>query len=274
MSEEPNRKMEELLRAYAKQRREQAEPPMQMHPATRKLLQDEVKRTLVASEPAPGRSWRSFRWPLAAMGVGFAALMVMFAMLNTQMRNLLPAMSPTEHVMTQAKSAKSEPGPVAERTATPAPLVAANEDKVAQLKKSPATPPGSPPAAAESPIASAAPVTPPQTPATSSLLDSAASGQAAGGAASFGDVASRIGCFRAADICGRGNDARSRQSSVSHRRGRGAGWKFRASLQPGHRPGAAVLAVKHFIGVPGATFWPGCAHCRCRRLGVCRARAE
>jgi hypothetical protein len=94
LSEEPNSKMEELLRAYTKKRREQAEPALQMHPATRKLLQDEVKRTLGAAPPPPRQSWRTLRWPLLAMGCGFAALMVMFAVINTQMRHLLPATAP------------------------------------------------------------------------------------------------------------------------------------------------------------------------------------
>ena len=82
--------MDELLRAYAKKRREQAEPVAEMHPATRKLLQDEVKRTLAAS-PAPTRpSWRVWRWPLLAMWGGMAVLLVMFAMLNAQFRSLAP----------------------------------------------------------------------------------------------------------------------------------------------------------------------------------------
>ena len=78
--------MEELLRAYAKKRREQAEPALQMHPATRKLLHDEVKRTF-AAKPA-SQSWRVWRWPLLAMWGGMAVLLVMFAMLNAQFRSM------------------------------------------------------------------------------------------------------------------------------------------------------------------------------------------
>src|SRR5277367_964191 len=96
MSEEPNSKIDDLLKACAKKRREQAEPPLQMHPATRKLLQDEVKRTLVVAPPPPRRSWRTLRWPLVAMGTGFAALLVMFAMINAQMRSLMPVTAPTD----------------------------------------------------------------------------------------------------------------------------------------------------------------------------------
>ena len=68
LSEEPNSKMDELLRAYAKKRREQAEPALQMHPATRKLLQDEVKRTLGAAAAPRRQSWQKLRWPLLALG--------------------------------------------------------------------------------------------------------------------------------------------------------------------------------------------------------------
>jgi len=78
--------MDELLRAYAKKRREQAEPAAEMHPATRKLLHDEVKRTF-AAKPA-SQSWRVWRWPLLAMWGGMAVLLVMFAMLNAQFRSM------------------------------------------------------------------------------------------------------------------------------------------------------------------------------------------
>jgi hypothetical protein len=185
MSEEPNSKMEELLRAYAKKRKEQAEPPLQMHPATRKLLQDEVKRTLVAAPLPPRRSWRAFRWPLAAMGVGFAALMVMFAMINTQMRSLMPVTAPADRDVSQAKSAHGAPASIAEGTASPAPMAAAAEDKVAAFKKSPAPPPGTPPATAGGSIAAARPAAPAQ--ASETLLqDPAASGQPASVGGTYG----------------------------------------------------------------------------------------
>jgi hypothetical protein len=82
--------MDELLRAYAKKRREQAEPVAEMHPATRKLLQDEVKRTLAAAPTPTRQSWRVWRWPLLVMWGGMAVLLVMFAMLNAQFRSLEP----------------------------------------------------------------------------------------------------------------------------------------------------------------------------------------
>ena len=44
MPSEPENKIEELLKAYAKKRQEEAGAPFEMHPATRKLLQGEVAR--------------------------------------------------------------------------------------------------------------------------------------------------------------------------------------------------------------------------------------
>ena len=44
MPSEPDHKIDELLKAYAKKRREDAAAPLEMHPATRKLLQAEVAR--------------------------------------------------------------------------------------------------------------------------------------------------------------------------------------------------------------------------------------
>ncbi len=93
-SDEPNSKMDELLRAYAKKRREQGEAPDEIHPATRRLLQDEVRRTLGArkdSEGAGAERWRRWRWPMIAMGGGAVAMLFAFAMLNAQLDRLAPA---------------------------------------------------------------------------------------------------------------------------------------------------------------------------------------
>lgn len=70
---EPERKIEKLLRAYAKKRRGQDGGPFSLHPATRRLLQGEIAR----KSPAPKGEeesislWRVFRrgWVLL---VGFA----------------------------------------------------------------------------------------------------------------------------------------------------------------------------------------------------------
>jgi hypothetical protein len=67
-----------------------------MHPATRRLLQGEVKRTFGAAPAPAGQSWRAWRWPLVALWGGMVALLVMFATINSQFHNLEPAHSKEE----------------------------------------------------------------------------------------------------------------------------------------------------------------------------------
>jgi hypothetical protein len=152
-SHEPNENMDELLKAYAKKRREQAEPALEMHPATRKLLQDEVKRTL-ASTPAPTPApipyprWFSALWPFGALGSTLAVVCLMFALFHTPARNPLPgaikeeggrkkeeqfdtltrnpslATAPAERGLADAKAAPNAAAPLADKDTSPA-LVAA-----------------------------------------------------------------------------------------------------------------------------------------------------
>jgi prepilin-type processing-associated H-X9-DG protein len=85
---EPERKIEKLLRAYAKKRRAQAGDPLQLHPSTRRMLLDEVAQaTPKADEAEESVSlWELFRrqW---AMLLGFA--LVIFFMASM----FLPALS-------------------------------------------------------------------------------------------------------------------------------------------------------------------------------------
>src|SRR5688572_931634 len=61
MPDEPNKKIDETLRAYAQERRKAAD--ISLHPATRNLLQGEVRRVFGAPEPQPW--WKRLRafWP-------------------------------------------------------------------------------------------------------------------------------------------------------------------------------------------------------------------
>jgi hypothetical protein len=155
-SQEPNSKMDELLRAYAKKRGEQAEPLAELHPATRKLLQDEVKRTFSAA-PAPTstptrQTWRAWRWPLLAMWGGMAVLLVMFAMLNAQLRSLAPV---TEKEELRIKKDEKIPADAARLSAS-----AGQDARARQDILSATVPPAAPAAVAESrasPIPMAAP---------------------------------------------------------------------------------------------------------------------
>ena len=86
---EPERKIEKLLRAYAKKRRADAGDPLKLHPATRRLLQGEVARRKPrpdADEEASVTLWELFRqrWALLA---GFAVIVFFGAAL------FLPALS-------------------------------------------------------------------------------------------------------------------------------------------------------------------------------------
>jgi len=74
MPQEPDRKIEELLKAYGKKRREDVGAPLEMHAATRKLLQAEVAH--LRPKPASGSaSWFQLLiqfWPR----IGFAVSIV------------------------------------------------------------------------------------------------------------------------------------------------------------------------------------------------------
>jgi uncharacterized membrane protein YgcG len=52
MATEPERRIEKLLRAYAKKHRRDAEPPLEISPAARRRLQGEVARRATANQPA------------------------------------------------------------------------------------------------------------------------------------------------------------------------------------------------------------------------------
>jgi len=84
---EPERKIEKLLRAYAKKRRAESGEPLQMHPVTRRLLQDEVVRRLPQPQDEESLSlWQLWRQQWAFL-CGFALIIFCLATL------LLPALS-------------------------------------------------------------------------------------------------------------------------------------------------------------------------------------
>jgi|GEM_PF-5694200 len=77
MSNEPFHNAEKRLQAWAQKRREAAGAPLELHPATRKFLQDEVARTLTdpKAKPAPA-SPRPVWWPRLAFGGAVFATLV------------------------------------------------------------------------------------------------------------------------------------------------------------------------------------------------------
>lgn len=77
MANEPERPIETLLRSAAKQRRDEAGAPFELHPADRRLLQGEVARKFSKPQPHPpsfaallGQLWPRFAW-----GVGILAVL-------------------------------------------------------------------------------------------------------------------------------------------------------------------------------------------------------
>ncbi|HEU0008653.1 MAG TPA: hypothetical protein VFT34_02445 [Verrucomicrobiae bacterium] len=116
MPSEPDKKMDELLRTYARKRREDAGEPIEMHPATRRLLQAEAAR-LRPREATPRRtpwSWLLLRWPRVAFAVG------VFALLAVAVWNWIPDRSPSSSPSLFAKKDQ------AEKAASQAPILARN----------------------------------------------------------------------------------------------------------------------------------------------------
>ena len=84
---EPARKIEKLLRAFARKRRAEAGEPLQLHPATRRLLQEEIARRAPKTDEEDSVSlWQLVRQQWAFL-FGFALIMFCLATL------FLPALS-------------------------------------------------------------------------------------------------------------------------------------------------------------------------------------
>jgi hypothetical protein len=78
MAAEPEKKIEELLQSYSRKRREDAGAPLEMHPATRRMLQGEAARTQGGANSASPRPW----WKaLLLFGPKYAGAIGMFAIL-------------------------------------------------------------------------------------------------------------------------------------------------------------------------------------------------
>src|SRR5213594_2588741 len=76
---EPERPIEKLLRASANKRRGDAGQPLDLHPATRRLLQGEAARKFGKAEDqtrSPSR-WFAGVWPRFAWGLGVFAVLAM-----------------------------------------------------------------------------------------------------------------------------------------------------------------------------------------------------
>jgi hypothetical protein len=136
MPEKPENQIEQLLRGYADQRRETAGRPLELHPAERQRLQEEVQRTFGQPRRAPhGLNWLALLWPRLAAGLAIFALLLTLVL-------LIPR--GTERPLAMAPAADGEPFvELAERVtpvppATPAPAEPAKDNQ--QLSKALAEP--------------------------------------------------------------------------------------------------------------------------------------
>src|SRR5215471_16496198 len=72
---EPERPIEKLLRDWANKRRRDTDPPPELHPATRRLLQGEVARKFGADQRQTRTSWFAAFWPRFAWALGVFAVL-------------------------------------------------------------------------------------------------------------------------------------------------------------------------------------------------------
>ena len=111
MANEPERPIEKLLRAAASKRRDDAGAPLELHPATRRLLQGEAARKFAAAQ-RPSRSFLQGLgqlWPRFAWGLGTLAALTVIVWL------LVP---PSAKKEPQTLLARNQPVPVPSPTAT------------------------------------------------------------------------------------------------------------------------------------------------------------
>src|ERR1035437_8001985 len=102
MANEPERPIERLLRAAAKKRRDESGAPLELHPATRRLLQGEVARKYAK----PGREKRGFAEMLGQLWPRFAGGAAIFAVLALAVYVLVPG---PDNGKPKALLAKNEP---------------------------------------------------------------------------------------------------------------------------------------------------------------------
>ena len=147
MANEPERPIEKLLRAAAKKRRDEAGAPLELHPATRRLLQGEVSRTFAKR----GREPRSFievlgqLWPRVAWGLAIFAVLavVVYALLPFPGKGKPEAMLAKSEPMSRAVPARAPlpppPAAVAKAPVPPAAVAESNPSAVAPAETPPTT---------------------------------------------------------------------------------------------------------------------------------------
>jgi hypothetical protein len=124
MPTEPNRNIDDELRAYAATRRAAAGSPFELHPVSRKTLQDEVARTLRPEAPkfSSGRSvaWWLPLWPKLALATA-AVLAVGLGLVQFAHRRpqVLLELAKTERSMEAPTVPAEQPAPLSQTPAVP-----------------------------------------------------------------------------------------------------------------------------------------------------------
>ena len=134
MPNEPERPVEKLLRDYAERRRGEAEHDFELHPASRRLLQDEVARVHAGKEQKEGwfpGSWVRL-WP--TLGYGLATM----AALGLVVKLMLPGVAPIRTVGQLAKN-ENAAAPVLAKASPEAPAQAVNAPALAIAQPEPPT---------------------------------------------------------------------------------------------------------------------------------------
>src|SRR5262245_13246382 len=103
---ESERPIEKLLRAFAKKRRDEAGAPLELHGATRRLLQAEVARRKGKSQPEGGFFPGLLKWlrPQLAFGLCIIAVLLVGAVVLLPLFN----QSKTRSQFAQAPTATEE----------------------------------------------------------------------------------------------------------------------------------------------------------------------
>ena len=131
---DPNQKMEDLLRAYARKRREEAGAPFELSPDVRARLQEEVRRTLgkPAAAPAPRRGLSLAGWLRLALGGAVTVLVILVARSNAP----LPASSQKQLAQAEKKAAPPASTPAFKQPAPTGPARLAEDAKAPACRRS------------------------------------------------------------------------------------------------------------------------------------------
>src|SRR5260221_9971355 len=123
---EPERDIEKTLEAYAQKRREEAGAPLELHPATRNVLQGEVARSTPRKAARPG-FWSFLRGPSVAVACIFVLLAGVFGALQMFTNTNKPANLALGNAPASKDSfsdretlAQKEPAPAVDRERKPA----------------------------------------------------------------------------------------------------------------------------------------------------------